>query len=102
MRLTLTEHTPPLPPSTRQITNIFARALGGWISDVANRYAEMKGRMAVQFALVMFESVFIIWFSHAKSMKEATLLLLAFSVFVQAANGSCFAIVPYIAKSAGK
>ena len=38
---------------------------------------------------------------HAKNMKEATLLLLAFSVFVQAANGSWFAITPYITKSAG-
>eukprot|EP00624_Nannochloropsis_granulata_P001413 evm.model.NODE_1688_length_16549_cov_34.402924.4 len=83
------------------ITNIFARWLGGWLSDLANSYAEIKGRMTVQFTLVLFESIFIIWFSHARTQTEATLLLLAFSVFVQAANGSCFAITPYIAKSAG-
>jgi len=105
MRWTLTQHNTPSDPisfsNQTQITNIFARWLGGWLSDMANAYAEMKGRMAVQFTLVIFESIFIIWFSHAKSMKEATLLLLAFSVFVQAANGSCFAITPYITKSAG-
>ena len=61
----------------------------------------MKGRLAVQFSLVIFESILLVWFSHAKSQGEATLLLLAFSIFVQAANGSCFAIVPYIAKQAG-
>jgi len=88
--------------SKPQITNIFARWLGGFLSDLANSYAKMTGRLAVQFSLVMFESILVIWFSHAKSQTEATLLLLAFSIFAQAANGSCFAIVPYIAKQAGE
>lgn len=89
----------PLPPS--QITNLFARWLGGYISDRANAYAGIKGRIATQFALVLSESILIVWFSHSTSQTEATLLLLAFSVFVQAANGSCFAIVPYVTKQAG-
>lgn len=86
---------------TQQITNIFARWLGGFISDCANRYAGMKGRIATQFTLVVFEAILLVWFSHAQSQSQATALLLAFSIFVQAANGSCFAIVPYISKQYG-
>ncbi len=71
------------------------------MSDLANAYAQMKGRLAVQFTLVIFESILLVWFSHAQSQMQATILLLAFSIFVQAANGSCFAIVPYISKQFG-
>lgn len=84
-----------------QITNIVSRWAGGYISDLANAYAQIKGRIAVQFWLVVTEAILLVWFSHVKSQKDATLLLLAFSFFVQAANGSCFAIVPYISKANG-
>lgn len=93
--------TPHQPHPTQQITNIFARWLGGFISDCANRYAGMKGRIATQFTLVVFEAILLVWFSHAATQAQATGLLLAFSIFVQAANGSCFAIVPYISKMYG-
>lgn len=96
-------HSPsPFPHHLKQqITNIFARWLGGFISDCANRYTGMKGRIATQFTLVVFEAILLVWFSHAQTKAQATGLLLAFSIFVQAANGSCFAIVPYISKMYG-
>lgn len=84
-----------------QITNIVSRWAGGYVSDLANAYAQIKGRIAVQFSLVVTEAILLVWFSHAKNQHEATWLLLAFSFFVQASNGSCFAIVPYISKQNG-
>lgn len=55
----------------------------------------------VQFVLVLLEGLFLLWFSHATSFASATILLVVFSVFVQAANGSCFAIVPFVSKYKG-
>jgi MFS transporter, NNP family, nitrate/nitrite transporter len=77
------------------ITNIFARGGGGWLSDVFSAPWGMNGRRGVQFALILCEAFFLILFSHANTQASATVLLVIFSIFVQAANGSCFAIVPY-------
>jgi NNP family nitrate/nitrite transporter-like MFS transporter len=83
------------------VTNLFARAMGGWLSDMANTRWGIKGRMWVQFTLLIFESFFLLWFAYAASYKEAIVLLLVFSIFVQAANGSCFALVPYLSNQSG-
>jgi len=84
------------------ITNIFARALGGYISDIAYRHYDMMGRLVVQFLLVLLEGAFLLWFAYARNYMEATVLCIVFSIFVQAANGSCFAIVPHVSKYKGE
>ncbi|KAJ8554898.1 hypothetical protein ON010_g9586 [Phytophthora cinnamomi] len=75
---------------------IFARAVGGYLSDVANRHFEMKGRIAVQFAMLAGETVFLFIFSQVRVLGWSIPLLVAFGIFVQAGTGSTYGIVPYV------
>ncbi|KAE9219252.1 hypothetical protein PF004_g13655 [Phytophthora fragariae] len=75
---------------------IIARAVGGYLSDVANRHFEMKGRIAVQFAMLAGEAAFLFIFSQVRVLNWSIPLLVAFGIFVQAGTGSTFGIVPYV------
>lgn len=76
--------------------NIFCRGLGGFLSDVSNAYQGMRGRLIWQQTSFFFEGVLIIIFSKAQTLGGAVASLVAFSLFVQAAEGSTFGIVPYL------
>jgi nitrate/nitrite transporter NarK len=62
----------------------------------------MKGRLVMQFLLVLCEGIFLIFFANCPSFHMATIVLVVFSIFVQAANGSCFSIVPYVSPYKGE
>ena len=76
--------------------NLFARGLGGWASDKLNQKYSMRGRLWVQLVLMMFEGAFIIVFSRTNDLAGAIITMTIFSVFVQAAEGSTYSIVPYV------
>ncbi|RLN44491.1 hypothetical protein BBJ28_00022226 [Nothophytophthora sp. Chile5] len=78
---------------------IFARAIGGYLSDVANRHFEMKGRIMVQFALFAGEALFLFVYSQVRVLEWSIPLLIAFGIFVQASTGSTYGIVPYVSPS---
>ena len=69
---------------------------------MANKRHGINGRIAVQFILVLLEGIFLIWFSKTTTYNSAVILMVTFSICVQAANGSCFALVPYINCGMGK
>jgi NNP family nitrate/nitrite transporter-like MFS transporter len=75
---------------------IFARAVGGYLSDVANRHFDMKGRIAVQFVMLTGEAVFLFVFSQVRALEWSIPLLVVFGIFVQACTGSTYAIVPFV------
>lgn len=72
------------------------------LSDWAFREVGMKGRLVMQFLLVLCEGIFLIFFANCPSFHMATIVLVVFSIFVQAANGSCFSIVPYVSPYKGE
>lgn len=76
--------------------NIFARGFGGLLSDRANARFEMKGRLVVQMMLLLLEGMSIFVFATMEELWSAILVMAIFSVFVQAAEGSTFGIVPYV------
>jgi NNP family nitrate/nitrite transporter-like MFS transporter len=76
--------------------NLFARGLGGYVSDFANSKWAMPGRLWTQTILLAFEGAFILIFANTKSLAGAILVMVFFSIFVQAAEGSSYAIVPYV------
>lgn len=76
--------------------NLFARGLGGFLSDVSNAYRGMRGRLVWQFVCFALEGAFICAFSKANSLAGAIIALMTFSLFVQGAEGSTFGIVPYL------
>jgi len=76
--------------------NIFARGLGGFCSDKLNAKLGMRGRILVQMILLLLEGICIFMFAETESLWSAILLLTIFSIFVQAAEGSTYGIVPYV------
>lgn len=76
--------------------NIFARGLGGFMSDKLNDKMGMRGRILTQMVLLLLEGICIIIFALMNSLWAAILLLTVFSIFVQGAEGSTYGIVPYV------
>ena len=76
--------------------NLFARGLGGVISDWANAKMGMRGRIIANTVLLFAEGVMVLVFSRSNTLGGAICNLIVFSLFVQAAEGTCFGIVPYI------
>uniref|UniRef100_H3GKC5 Major facilitator superfamily (MFS) profile domain-containing protein n=2 Tax=Phytophthora ramorum TaxID=164328 RepID=H3GKC5_PHYRM len=92
----LTQSRATLISSLFGLMCIFARALGGYLSDVGNRRCGMKGRIAVQFVSFAGQAVFLYLYSTTKSLSSSIPLLVFFGIFVQACTGSTYGIVPYV------
>jgi NNP family nitrate/nitrite transporter-like MFS transporter len=76
--------------------NLFARGLGGFSSDYANKSMGMRGRIIVQTIFLAAEGALVLVFANTGSLTGAILVLVVFSLFVQAAEGSTYGIVPYV------
>ncbi|KNC78658.1 hypothetical protein SARC_08916 [Sphaeroforma arctica JP610] len=92
----LTQSTSGMIASLFGLMNLFARALGGWVSDKAMARVGMKGRIGVLFITVLCAGTVLVCFSFIRSIPFATVVLVVFSIFVQSAEGATFAIVPYV------
>jgi MFS transporter, NNP family, nitrate/nitrite transporter len=76
--------------------NIFARALGGIVSDkVGSRYG-MKGKGVLLGLMLLMEGIGIILFAKAGSFGFAIVSMLLFALFLKMANGATYGIVPFI------
>ena len=76
--------------------NLFARGVGGYLSDKANAKMGMRGRLAFQTLCLVMEGIMVYIFSNSNSLGLAIFLMVIFSSFVQAAEGSTYGIVPYV------
>jgi NNP family nitrate/nitrite transporter-like MFS transporter len=76
--------------------NIFARALGGIVSDkVGHRYG-MRGKSLLLAAMLLLEGFGIILFAQAGNFTLAILSMLSFALFLKMANGATYGIVPFV------
>jgi NNP family nitrate/nitrite transporter-like MFS transporter len=80
--------------------NIFARGLGGLVSDKAGRAYGTKGKWYLLAGLLVLEGLGIVLFSWAASLTMAIAALLLFALFLKMANGCTYSIVPFINKKA--
>lgn len=80
--------------------NLFARAVGGIVADkVGNRYG-MRGKGILLAAVLLLEGIGIVGFSQTHSLALAITLMLTFAMFLKMANGTTYAIVPFVNKKA--
>jgi NNP family nitrate/nitrite transporter-like MFS transporter len=75
---------------------LFARALGGLLSDRIARTKGLDGRTWLLFALMIGEGLFLIGFSQAGSITMAVSMMLVFGLFTHMACGGLYALVPFI------
>lgn len=76
--------------------NLFARGCGGFLSDYANSRLGMRGRIWVQWSLLLGEGALVLIFAQTKELGGAIVVMIFFSLFVQSAEGSTYGIVPYV------
>ncbi len=82
------------------LMNLFARSLGGWLSDrVARRHGVAARGRWLALAL-LGEGVALMLFSRLGSLGLAASVLVVFSIFVQMAEGATFALVPFVRRNA--
>mmetsp|Transcript_19444 Transcript_19444/g.33377 ORF Transcript_19444/g.33377 Transcript_19444/m.33377 type:complete len:508 (+) Transcript_19444:72-1595(+) len=76
--------------------NLFARGVGGFVSDKANARMGMRGRLWWQTICLAIEGIMVFIFANTNSLGLAIFIMVIFSSFVQAAEGSSYGIVPYV------
>lgn len=76
--------------------NLFARGLGGFASDKMNAKMGMRGRLIFQTLCLLLEGAFVLIFANTTTLGASIVVLVFFSTFVQACEGSTFGIVPYV------
>lgn len=76
--------------------NLFARGLGGFFSDIASARMGMRGRLWVQTIFLACEGALVLIFANSNTLAGAIVIMIFFSLFVQAAEGSSYGIVPYV------
>lgn len=82
---------------------LFARALGGWLSDrLANRKSGggLNSRATLLFTLMLGEGLGLLWFAHAGTALLAVVAMLSFGLFTHMACGATYALVPFIDRKA--
>jgi NNP family nitrate/nitrite transporter-like MFS transporter len=79
---------------------LFARALGGWLSDKAALRGSLNSRVTLLFVMMLGEGIGLLFFSKADSVFFAVAAMLVFGLFTHMACGATYALVPFIDKRA--
>ena len=82
------------------LMNIFARTLGGFISDKFVVHGGLRGRVKWLFIALLIEGIALIFFSQMRVLALAIPMMIVFSLFVQMSEGATYSIVPFINKKA--
>lgn len=76
--------------------NLFARGLGGFMSDKLNTQMGLRGRILALSITLAVEGILVFVFANTGSLAVAIVIMVFFSIFVQAAEGATYGIVPYV------
>jgi len=82
--------------------NIFARALGGIVSDKIGKRFGFNGKVSLLAILLLLEGVGIILFAKSGGLGVAIAMMFFFGLCLKMANGATYSIVPFVnAKAVG-
>jgi NNP family nitrate/nitrite transporter-like MFS transporter len=76
--------------------NLFARALGGILSDKAGKRFGMRGKGLLLAIVLLLEGLGLILFAQAGTLVFAIVSMLGFALFLKMANGATYGIVPFV------
>ena len=76
--------------------NLFARALGGIVSDKVGRKFGMRGKGLLLAGVLLFEGLGLIVFAQSGTLLAAIVSMLSFALFLKMANGATYGIVPFV------
>ncbi|HMO60588.1 MAG TPA: MFS transporter [Ferruginibacter sp.] len=76
--------------------NIFARALGGIVSDKVGKRFGFNGKVSLLALLLLLEGAGIMLFAHAGGLTVAIIMMFFFGLCLKMANGATYSIVPFV------
>jgi NNP family nitrate/nitrite transporter-like MFS transporter len=79
---------------------LFARAVGGILSDRVARTKGLVARTNLLFVLMLGEGLGLLWFSRTDTAATAIVAMITFGLFTHMACGSTYALVPFIDRKA--
>ncbi|XP_034707820.1 high affinity nitrate transporter 2.5 [Vitis riparia] len=80
------------------VVNFFSRPAGGVISDEMGRRFGIRGRLWSLWIVQTVAGLLCILLGRVNTLGASILVICAFSVFVQAASGLTFGVVPFVSK----
>mgnify|MGYP005852355881 CR=1 FL=1 len=80
--------------------NLFARALGGYVSDRCHEKWGLRGRAGLLGLTIGCEGAAFLLFSQMKWLPAAIAAMMITGLFIKMANGATYAVVPFINKGA--
>jgi NNP family nitrate/nitrite transporter-like MFS transporter len=95
----LTKDTANIIASLFALSNLFARGLGGGLSDKLFAMIGFRGRLWAQFISLFLEGMMLLVFSQVtNNIPVLIIALIGFSLFVQSSEGTTYGIVPSVNK----
>jgi NNP family nitrate/nitrite transporter-like MFS transporter len=79
---------------------LFARALGGIVSDRVAKIRGLDARTLLLFGLLIGEGLFLLLFASMQNVVLAVIAMISFGLFVHMACGATYALVPFIDRKA--
>ncbi len=76
--------------------NIFARALGGIVSDKIGKRFGFNGKISLLAILLLLEGIGIMLFANASGLLLAIVMMFFFGLCLKMANGATYSIVPFV------
>jgi NNP family nitrate/nitrite transporter-like MFS transporter len=76
--------------------NIFARAMGGIVSDKTGKKYGLKGKGILLALMLLLEGFGLVLFALSGSFILAIASMLTFALFLKMANGATYGIVPFV------
>lgn len=76
--------------------NLFARAMGGIVSDKVGARFGLKGKGRLLAIVLLLEGIGLLFFAQAGNLTLAIVSMLTFALFLKMANGATYGIVPFI------
>ena len=80
--------------------NLFARALGGIVSDRFGKRWGLRGRALLLWGTIFGEGLGLMLFSRMRSLPLAIGAMLLAGLFVKMSNGATYSLVPFVNKRA--
>lgn len=80
--------------------NLFARALGGMVSDKLAQRWGLRGRAMLLGATILAEGLALMFFSSMRALPLAIGAMMLTGLFIKMSNGATYALVPFVNKRA--
>jgi NNP family nitrate/nitrite transporter-like MFS transporter len=76
--------------------NLFARALGGIVSDKVGGKFGMRGKGLLLAGVLLLEGCGLVLFAQSGTLLVAIVSMLSFALFLKMSNGATYGIVPFV------